>query len=269
MPRNSLWRRLGCGLAVTAVLATCPVASAATNPDDVSVLFDIGKANSRITTVANSGTAVTRQQIVTANGGYLVARSSRTGGLAADYPDYDGSVGGRRAVVAITNAGATDELNPGAARFVFGADILRDSVSTGTSADNGNNVIQRGLASDTAQFKVQVDHGYAGCRVRGDLGELYIASSLFERPNTWYRVTCVRQVWARGDHLVLTVAPIDADGTLGSVVTDASGVLPVGNTGFVYGTPLSVGGKLSTDLTIVSASDQFNGRIDNAFLRIP
>jgi hypothetical protein len=269
MTETSVQRRLGWALATAAALGMCPAASAVTDPDDVLLRFDNGTVNSRITAVANAGTAVTRQRIVTQNGGFLVARWSRTGRFAADYPAFDGSTRGPRAVVAVTNAGATDALSPGAASFAFGADVRRDPVSTGTPSDNGNNVVQRGLFGDVAQFKVQLDNGHPLCRVKGDLGVLSVNSRLFLRSNTWYRIICVRQVSVSGDHLALTVAPVRLDGTPGPAVSSSSAVLPVGDTGFSYDTPLSVGGKLNPNLTIVAASDQFNGWIDNAFLRIP
>jgi hypothetical protein len=65
------------------------------------------------------------------------------------------------------------------------------------------------------------------------------------------------------------VAPINLDGTLGTKVISSSPVLSIGNLLFAYGTPLSVGGKLNQNLTINAATDQFNGWIDNAFLRFP
>ena len=266
MARTRLWRKTGYALAAAAVIGVWSAASASADPE-LALHFDVGTEGEPIATVANSGAATTRQRIVVAGGGHLVGRLSRTGRLAADYPNFDGSQGGPRAVVAVRSTGPYDELNPGAARFMFGADVRRDAVSTGTWADNGNNVIQRGLASDAAQYKIQIDDGYPSCRVKGDSGVLRVESEVFMDPDTWYRVACARRIWASGEHLELTVAPVNADGTPDAPVTISSPVHPVGKTSFSRGTPLSVGGKLAPGPTINPASDQFNGWIDNAFFR--
>ncbi len=266
MARTRLWRPSGYALTAAAVIGICSAGPASADPE-VALHFDIGTNGEQIATVANSGTATTRQRIVVAGGGRLVARWSRTGRLAADYPAFDGSQGGPRAVVAVRNAALEDELDPGAARFMFGADVRRDAVGSGTWADNGNNVIQRGLYADAAQYKIQIDDGYASCRVKGDRGVLRVESEAFMDPGIWYRIACARRIWARGEHLELTVAPINPDGTPGEAVSISSAVRPVGNTSFNRGTPLSVGGKLTPGLTIDAASDQFNGWIDNAFFR--
>jgi hypothetical protein len=266
MARTSFVRLSGCALTAAVVIGICTTATASADPE-VALRFDIGTNGEQIATVANSGTAATRQRIVVAGGGYLVGRWSRTGRLAADYPAFNGSRSAPRAVVAVSNAGLDDELDPGAARFMFGADVRRDAVSKGTWADNGNNVIQRGLFTDAAQYKIQIDDGHASCRVKGNRGVLRVESTVVMGAHTWYRLTCARRIWARGEHLELTVAPINADGTPGTAVTSSSAVHPVGTTSFSRATPLSVGGKLIPGPAIDPASDQFNGWIDNAFFR--
>ncbi len=254
---------------VFGALGGLPAHGAATT-EDVLFRFNAGKAGKAVSTVYNGGSAATRQQVISTHGGGLVARSSpRTGGLALDYPGYDGAAGGPRAVVAVTSATYTDVLTPGAGWFRIGADLRLDATSYGTAYDNGNNVLQRGLATDAAQFKLQVDTRRPSCRVKGDLATLQVGSSRRLKPATWYRVSCVRQLWKKGDHLLLTVAPIRKNGTLGPVTTNGSRVRPLGALSFDLTTPLSVGGKLAPDLSVVSASDQFNGLVDNAFLNIP
>ena len=217
--------------------------------------------------MANSGTAATRQRIVVAGGGYLVGRWSRTGRLAADFPSFNGSAGGPRAVVAVSNAGSRDGLDPGAARFTFGADVRHDAVGAGTGFDNGNNVIQRGLSTHAAQYKIQIDGGYATCRVKGNRGLLSVESRRFMASATWYRVVCMRQVWARGSYLQLSVTPVRRDGTLGEPCPVRRPSRPPGPPASGR-TALALGGKLGPGPSIDAASDQFNGWIDNAFFRV-
>ena len=113
--------------------------------------------------------------------------------MAADYPSYGGASTAPRAVAAMTNTSSTDVLTPLAAGFAFGADIKSDPVSTGTAYDNGNNILQRGLFGDVAQYKIQIDHGYAMCRVKGDKGTIAVTSTQLMPTEAWFRVSCARK----------------------------------------------------------------------------
>ncbi|MFN8194098.1 MAG: hypothetical protein U0R80_07425 [Nocardioidaceae bacterium] len=257
-------------LSASLLVAACPPARARASTDDVRVGFAGAATGAEITKVTNIGTADTTQKVVTAHGGAIVARRSTvTGNVAADYPDYDGARNGDRAVIAVSNATSTDELAPGAAAFEFGADLRLDATNQGTASDNGNNVFQRGLYGDTAQFKLQVDGNHVSCRVKGDLGAADVWSPRRLKAARWYRASCARQLVTDGDQLVLTLRPFKADGTLGTALVSRSTVTQVGNLSFDVATPLSIGGKLDPDLTVDASADQFNGRLDNAFLRIP
>ena len=95
--------------------------------------------------------------------------------------------GGRRAATAVTPCGspptpappgapaavlvATDEgsgaLDPGAEAFTFGATFQLDEKSSGSEADNGDNLVQRGTFDSPGQLKIQLDHDVPSCRVKG------------------------------------------------------------------------------------------------------
>ena len=77
----------------------------------------------------------------------------------------------------------------------------------------------------------------------------------------WYTVTCAR----KADEVTLTLQP-DKGGGPGERVTEqgATGSLTQSSD-----TPLVVGGKVSaTGMVVSTDSDQFNGAMDNVFLKI-
>lgn len=222
-----------------------------------------GTVGAEVVRLGNTGTAATRQSVVTANGGSAwYGRSFHH--TSARFPAFDGAGDGARAVVAVTNTAANDELTPGAARFAYGAAVRIQDPSSGTAFDNGNNVIQRGLYHQSAQFKLQIDHGHPSCRVAGDSGAVEVTSRVTVVPDTWYQVRCLRAVGASQDTVTISVREV-ADGAVW-VRDRARG--PIGFLRYDYATPLSVGGKLTDATHIESASDQFNGRIDDAFFNV-
>ena len=258
------------GLSSFALAVVAPVAPASAASDTVvSITFSDATDGQSITSVGNAGSGTTDQSVVTANGGALTAHWSHIkSGLAARYPAYDGTAKGARAVVAVTNAGSTDVLSPGSAAFTFGADAKLDDASTGTANDNGNNLVQRGLATQTAQYKLQLDGPRFSCRVKGDDGTLMVTSTLTTRTKRWYHATCSRRTSAQGDSLVLRVRRVHSDGTRGPVRRTISATGPVGSLTFAADTPFSVGGKLQDATTVATPSDQWNGVVDSAFLRV-
>ncbi len=274
MPRRHTALIVMAALAVLPGLALAAPAAAAP-ADQVWLAFGETPAGQVLTTVTNEGTlaADMLQSVVTLNGGTLVAGSAVSGqGSSADFPAFNASGSGRRAVVRVTNAGSVDRLVPGPAQFSFGADVVLDATSASSSSgstDNGNNVIQRGLYNDAGQFKIQVDARRPSCRVKGASGAVEVRSRASLTPDTqWYRLLCTRTVGSPNDTVTLAVTPISGSGALGATVSD-SRAGPVGRTGFAIGVPLSVGGKLKSNGAINSgSSDQFNGRIDNAVLQI-
>lgn len=255
---------------VPTLVAAGLVPAAARAASDVRITFEGNQAGSSITEVVNAGSADVDVAVLTARGGTIVARqSAATGSIAADFPAYDGTQGGPRAVLSITNPGSADRLEPGTARFTFGADVKLDAVNDGGDYDDGNNVVQRGRFTDTSQFKLQIDAGKASCRVAGAKGAVRTFSSAAISTGTWYRLSCARQVLDTGDRLVVKVTPIAQDGTLGATVTTTSSVAPIGRLKFADQTPLSVGGKLDNKATIAASADQLNGVVDNVFLDMP
>ena len=153
--------------------------AAARAASDVRITFEGSKAGSPITEVVNAGSG--------GRGGPHRAggRSSHaigaTGSIAADFRRTTG----RRAAPGPCSRSPTrdaDRLEPGTARFTFGADVKLDAVNDGGDYDNGNNVVQRGRFNDTTQFKLQIDAGKASCRVAGAKGAVRTISSLPSPP---------------------------------------------------------------------------------------
>lgn len=252
-------------LAWVSVGALTVSASATPVPSDAMPYFSDGSAAEPL----SARTAPTKQSLVTTNSGTVVGVPSFGGsGDAGDYPQYSGAANGPRAVVSMVNTTDTDEMTPLAKRFFFGADINSDAVSTGTKYDNGNNIFQRGLYGDRAQYKLQIDHGYAMCRVKGDKGSIALTSKFLMPAGEWFRVRCYRLVHSTGNQLWLEIAPINQDGSLGPVVRSKSGIKWIGRLAFTFDTPVSIGGKLISATQIHAQPDQFNGLIDNPVLDV-
>jgi hypothetical protein len=128
--------------------------------------------------------------------------------------------------------------------------------------DNGDNLVQRGLFDQRAQYKVQLDHRIPSCRVKGSLGAVSVSSSVRRvRPGVWYRVRCVRA----GNRLSIVLT---AWSSSGRTKTRDSKTGPIGSVAPRPRVPISIGGKLAQRGVIDDASDQFNGRIDNVVVRI-
>jgi hypothetical protein len=263
--------RLGLG-ATAAALALGLVPSstmAASSGDQLWLDFEATTPGHTITSLANVGSATVAVTVVTAHGGRLRARHVKTvGSRVADYPAYDGRADGPRAVVSVLPVGSDDPLEPLGASFRFGVDARLDAKSQGTSADDGNNLIQRGLFSDGAQFKIQEDSRTLSCRVQGQSGALMVVSKVRPRAKAWYRIRCARNVVSGGDRLVIAVRTIRGPGSLGPVTKTWSPTGQVGVLDFAPSTPLSVGGKLTGPTAVHPASDQFNGMLDNAFVHV-
>jgi hypothetical protein len=129
-------------------------------------------------------------------------------------------------------------------------------VSNGTAIDNGDNVMQRGLYADAAQYKIQVDKHHASCVVRGGDGAVVVKSKVLLNPSKWYRLTC-----HRADKTVqLTVQDLDSNSQ--AITIEKTG--PIGSLDMIGSEPLSVGAKIGDDGEIIgSSTDQFNGWLDN------
>lgn len=210
--------------------------------------------------VRNTGSVPVSIASVRTDGGVL--RSVTYHGQALGTPDFQRTVDEPRAVLQVRGSRSSDgdELDPGRSAFAFGATFRLDAVSDGTSVDNGDNLVQRGLALDVSQYKLEVDHRRPACRVKGSAGTVRVVSSVVAEAGSWYRARCRRH-----------------PGRVVLVVTDSSSGHKTRTTG--WGStgslrpesprvPLSVGGKLQADGALESATDQFNGSIDDVVLRI-
>ncbi len=260
---------VGASVASVAGLVTPGAAAPVATTKEVLFTFEGTPAGTAFTAIPNLGTGNTTQSIKLKNGAYVISRrSATTGGGIIDFPAYDGTQAGGRAAVVVQNAGTTDALSPGALAFTMGADAKVDTTNEGTVDDDGNNIFQRGLYTDAAQMKLQIDGGRFSCRIKGDLGAIEKWSPLVLTTGAWYRATCTRQVVTGGDRMVLVVAPIKSDGTLGTATTTTSAVSPVGNLTYPLATPASVGAKWNPNSTFPTSCDPYTGVLDNVFLDI-
>jgi hypothetical protein len=203
-------------------------------------------------------------RISAVSGGTLRAVPGRDGGYAARFPALNPS-DPRRAVMTVTTT-SEDPFNPGVADFSFGADFTVDEAADQPaddektdSEDNGNNLLQRGLFSDAAQYKLQVDGGRVSCRIAGTEGEVVVKAPQPIEPDTWYRVSCMRV----GERITLQVDDFEGDPER----TSEEG--PTGSVHLAPTTPVVLGGKARLGGAAVAAdSDQFNGALDNVFLTV-
>lgn len=213
-----------------------------------------------------SGSARTTVSEPTLDGGQVRIVDEGPGGTPAlRFPAYAAGRPYPRAMVVVDNVGDQDQFNPGAGDFSWGTDFDLDARSTGRADDNGNNMIQRGLSSDNALFKLEVDVNMRPtCTVRGSEGTVIARSNLRVLPGGWYRVRCDRS----GDHLTVSVGPVLSDGTAIPIARSVQGAIGV-VTQPKADIPISIGGKVgATGQVYASASDQFNGMLRNPFLLI-
>ena len=246
-----------CGaLAATTVLAVAP-AGAASDPALVRLTFDdVGKT----VAPASSGSLAVRTTVLTSGGATLGTAADSSGsadGQAAQFPAYDTTTPYQRAAVSVV-ATSGDPLSPGDADFEFGADFTLDAANQGISADNGNNLVQRGFFNEPAQYKLQVDGGHVSCRVRGAGGTTTVKSKLAVTAGRWYTASCART----GSTVTLHVQT--KDGSTGSTVavSHATGSVTMAKAAI----PLTIGGKVNASgHLVVDNSDQFNGRVDNVY----
>ena len=239
-----------------------PAADAASR-DQVWLPFDSGAADvGHIQSGAkNRGTAGVTSRVVTQDGGNAVRARGRSG-YAVRFPKASSAANPPRAVLRVTND-AQDQLSPGRSWFKFGAEVRLFADSDGTQTDNGDNVLQRGLYDDQAQYKLQVDKRRPECRVKGARGAVLVRSTVRMKARDWYRLVCTRDDSA----VTLRVVHFLRDGSRSSTTKTN-----VGRTGSVAAetasVPMSVGGKLSAAGLPMASTDQLNGVVDEVFLRI-
>jgi hypothetical protein len=175
-------------------------------------------------------------------GGATLAVAHGTG-QALRFPKH---CSGRKCPRVVLQAASTDELNPGAGPFRFGATVLLPKQET----TNGQNVLQKGYSSAGGQYKLQID-GKAGrpsCVVVGT-GQRRIhqaRSPISVADGAWHSIECQRagaQLTVVVDGVVRATAAIPA-------------ALSVSNQA-----PLSIGGKGA-----YANNDQFQGTIDDLWI---
>ncbi len=214
--------------------------------------------------VDSVGKGSVNADIVTLNGGSVTRGQVPNGGPAFEFPAYDDPSLGRRAILRIRNAGETDVLAPGEDSFEFGAEFRHDEATTGDPTDNGDNLIQRGLFGDGAQYKIDIDKRTPSCRIEGVSGVVQVKSSLQVEADGWYAARCSRQ----GDEVRLAILRYE-EGRFKEVADDGG----QGATGSITWEdakqPMSVGGKLTVRGEVVEkASDQFNGAVADPYFTI-
>jgi len=248
-------------IAPTTVSAPGPTAAVGSPARRLPVLrldFDGGPeaAGDPLHRLNSSGRAPVRAVVVRRGAGAATRVPGRRGAWAARLPAYRAHPDPPRASIRLDAAGPTDRFSPGASDFRFGADFRLDAVSHGSRLDNGDNLVQRGLFGQPAQYKVQVDGRVPLCRIKGRDGAA-TARTRSVRSQQWYRVRCLR----RGPAVTIRVWRLTPRGPVGfDSATARSGTGPVV---FARRLPLSVGGKLDDSGEVaLGSSDQFNGVVD-------
>lgn len=212
--------------------------------------------------------------VVTQNRGRALAVLSRPGqGNAVDFPSFAAVANDRLAAVRVTDTDLADgdALAPGLATFTLIGDFRLDP---GGPADDGNNLVQRGLHGSSHQYKVQVDvvRGRArpscavGQAVDGVWESSTVVASRVVARETWYQVRCRRTEHA----LVLIVHAVGADGSLSVWSRDQLTGVPTYDLTWAGSpeVPMTIGGKLWPTGEFDPDDDQFSGVVDNVALRL-
>lgn len=250
-------------LLVSGVAGTARGATPTANSLTMQVVGTPGTAVSGASQFQVSGDTPVDLAVARLSGGTtkVVAGPGGTATRAVEFPAYVASGTYPRAVVRVTpRSGAA--LSPGAYDFEYGAVFRLNATSAGRSVDNGDNLLQRGLYADPAQFKLEIDGGHPSCLVRGSAGRVLVRSSTRVTANKWYRVTCSRI----GTKVTVQVAPYGSTTPTRAVGNGSSGTLS-----FPASQPAAIGGKLTPSGAVVSsATDQFNGAVATVWVhRVP
>ncbi len=227
-------------------------------PPSLLLDFEVGPSvGEAVDAVSNSGTGDVGVVVAASGTAAVESVEGPDGGQAVRFPAYTGEAAAPAAVLVVTATG--DAISPLDRDFEFGATFLLDAESSGSAVDDGDNLLQRGSFSDPGQFKIQLDHGVPSCRIVGDAGEVFVEAQEAVKPGAWYTVSCERE----GSEVSLSVTPYDDQ-------EDQEPARATGPTGSIslLAQPLSVGGKVSPQGVPVASADQFNGAVDDVFLRI-
>ncbi|WP_148571538.1 hypothetical protein [Nocardioides caldifontis] len=228
-------------------------------PDAPTVLLQVPEDGDEIEQVGTAEVDVNHESV---NGGELAVVPGWEDEPALDFPEFTTAKRYPQAVVLVDNIHEDDQLSPGTRSFSWGADFLLDERTTG-GADDGDNLVQRGLASQPVYFKVEVDNRHAACTVGGTKGTVYARNYLDLVPGRWYRVLCTRE----GDSVSAVVTEISSSGGGRPTVTTRVG--NIGDVTFKESTiPFVVGGKVGSDHRLVEDSEVFNGLVMNPLFDI-
>ena len=246
------------GLGGGTVTATAAGQAAQARPD-LLLDFEAGPPRGRVaSSFRNSGSGEAAVTVRRSGAGVVKVVQGRAGGRAARFPAYTGSSQGYAAVLATTPA-SRPTVDPGRRSFTFGATFRLDRRSSGKGPDNGDNLVQRGSFGGRGQFKLQLDHRVPSCRVKGDRGTLFVEARRAVTPLRWYSVNCRRTP----SGITLRVRSFGSGAAVRSThASGATGNLELGT----Y--RLSIGGKTRANGAPESSADQFNGVLDNVFLRL-
>lgn len=209
------------------------------------------------------GTVEVEVDVARLTDGQLTVEQDEELGAVWDFPDYTGDAEPPRAIASAVPDSDPDPLSPGESDFRYGATFTKDAESKGSAVDNGDNLVQRGLASDASQFKLELDDDHPRCQVKGSEGTLGVRSEVEVRAGVWYSVECER----RGDALRVTVI-VDPRGAGDVHTAEKEG--PIGELDWTgTPTPIAVGGKLAADGSVIrTATDQFNGLMTRAWVDV-
>lgn len=244
---------------------TSQVLPASSSEDIAIAVPDDAAEGSAVVKLEQNGTLPVTVDVVSHSGGQMTVVEGRDGELALRLPAFMQDKDPPRAVVRVTAREIkTDLLAPGEANFSFGADFRKDRASSGTEVDNGDNLIQRGLASDSSQYKIEVDRARPACRIMGSEGSVEVKAQKKVSSGRWYSVRCTRDLNTVTLDLIeyapygrVVESSVQAEGRIGSVTWPQTQM------------PLSIGGKLAANGSMIkSATDEFNGVISNPFLTI-
>ena len=254
--------RITASVISTTLIGALFVGGAPANAESTAELFlDFNGRTGATPNLYSSGTAPVTTAIASSEGGTIVGVKHPGAGRAARFEPFDDEAPAELAVLVIRPDGDDDPFAPGGDPFSFGAAFRLDRQSQGSDVDDGNNLIQRGLFDDDAQYKLQIDDQRISCRVTGSAGSVLVQATSDLRTARWHRTRCTR----KDRTVVLRLVRRTSDGV---VRHRWSGSGDIGDLAFTGAPPLAVGGKINNAGDVVeSSSDQFNGRVDNVFFR--
>jgi Concanavalin A-like lectin/glucanases superfamily len=231
-------------MTVPAITRSTPTAHATASTDyAVRYTFDDGAKN------LNAGRGGAPQlTTISANNGTL-RTTQHDGGDAVGFPATciePGTAMCPRVIIETT--GNVSELNPGAQRIRFGADIRIRRAQT----SDGENVVQKGFATGGSEYKLQVDGdaGKPSCAVVGTASSrIYLARSTQRVDDgTWHTIAC--DLHAGGLSVIV-------DGAVRGKVSVPTSIT-ISN-----GDALRIGGKGKSP-----NNDQFDGELDNVWVTV-